>query len=335
MEFFETIKTRARSNLKKIVIPEASICGRVLKAASIAVEENFAEIILIGNYEEISQNAINNNLDIDLSKLEIVDPRNFDLKDNLASKLHSLRQHKGMSIEEAHELIYNPMYFGIMLLEVGYGDGLVAGTTMTTANVLRPALQIIKTREDAKFVSSFFLMEFENKEIVQDGVLLFADAGIMENPTSEELAEIAIESAKTYETLVLKEARVALLSYSTKGSAESEITKKVVDAYNFVKEKNIQFKIDGEIQVDAAIIPHIATIKTPDSPLEGNANVLIFPDLNSGNISYKLVQRLANAKAFGPMCQGLNKPVNDLSRGSEINDIVGTIALTAIQAQEQ
>lgn len=335
MEFNETIKSRAKSNIKKIIIPEASNCDRILKAVNIVVEEGFAEIILIGSYDDINKNVLDNNIDIDLSKFEIIDPKESELKDSLAGKLHSLREHKGMTIEEAYNLILDPMYFGTMLLQTGYGDGLVAGTTQPTANVLRPALQIIKTKEDAKFVSSFFMLEFSDNNIAKDGVILFADSGLNENPTSEELAEITFQSVRTYEMLTLKEPRVALLSYSTKGSAKSEMTQKVIDAYNIIKEKNPMLKVDGEIQADAALIPHVSKMKTPNSPLEGNANILIFPDLNSGNISYKLVQRFANAKAYGPMCQGLNKPVNDLSRGAEIDDIVGTIALTAIQAQEQ
>ncbi len=335
MEFYETIKNRARSNIKKIIIPEATRCGRVLKASKIVVDEDFAKIIFIGNVEEIRNIALEKNIDIDLSRFEIIDPKESELTNNLASKLHSLRQHKGMTIEEAYELIYDPIYFGTMLLETGYGDGLVAGTTVPTSDVLRPALQIIRTRHDARFVSSFFLLEFKENNIVKDDVLLFADAGINENPNSEELAEITIQSVKTFDSLLLKEPRVALLSYSTKGSAKSEMTQKIIDAYNIVKERMPNLIIDGEIQADAALVPHVAERKIPNSPLEGNANILIFPDLNSGNISYKLVQRLANAKAYGPMCQGLNKPVNDLSRGAEIDDIVGTIALTAIQAQEQ
>ncbi len=335
MEFYNIIKSRAKSNLMKIILPEATKSGRVLEAANIVAKEGFANIILIGSKEDILLNAKNNDINIDLSEFEIIDPKNSELTNNLAGRLHSLRQHKGITIEEAYNLINDPMYFGIMLLETNCADGLVAGATMTSADVLRPALQIIKTKEGTNFVSSFFLMEFENTDIVKDGVLLFSDAGMKENPNSEELAEIALESAKTFETLVLKEPKVALLSYSTKGSATSEMTEKVIKAYNIAKELNPHIKIDGELQADAALVPYISNLKSPDSPLEGNANILIFPDLNSGNISYKLVQRLAKTKAYGPMCQGLNKPVNDLSRGSEVDDIVGTIALTAIQAQEQ
>ncbi len=333
MKFNEVIKNRAKSNVKRIILPESN-CKRILKAAKIVQDEGFADIILIGKKEEI-QNIVNEeNIYLDLNNLEIIDPETSELKDNLASKLHSIREHKGMTLEEAYNLILDHMYFGIMLLKTGYADGLVAGTIRSTAEVLRPALQIIKTKEDAKFVSSFFLMEFEDNEYIKDDVLLFADAGIMVNPNSEELAEIALESAKSFEKIVLKEPKVALLSYSTKGSAESDEIKKVIDAYNIAKDKNIHLKIDGELQVDAAIVPNIAKTKAPESILEGEANVLIFPDLNSGNISYKLVQRLANAKAYGPICQGFNYPINDLSRGAEIEDIVGVIAITAIQAQE-
>lgn len=335
MKFNEIIKNRAKSNLKKIIIPEASVCDRMLKAVKIVIDEGFANIILIGNKEEIQKKLDGNNINLNLSEVEVIDPETSELKDNLAGILHSLREHKGMTFEEAYRLIKEPIYFGTMLLKTGYGDGLVAGTTMTTSNTLRPALQIIKAKEDARLVSSFFLVEFENNQYVSDNVLLFSDAGLNVNPTSEELAEIAIQSAKSYESLVIKEPKVALLSYSTKGSAESEMTKKVIDAYNIIKERELHLKVDGELQVDAAIVPEIAERKSPGSPLEGQANVLIFPDINSGNISCKLVQRLAGVKTYGPMCQGFNKPVNDLSRGSEIEDIVGTIALTAIQAQEK
>lgn len=337
MEFNEIIKNRAKSNLKKIIIPEAGICERILKAVKVVVDEGFANIILIGNKEEIKNKLNENNINLDLNLVEIIDPNFSELIDVLASNLHTLREHKGLTVEDAYKLIKEPIYFGMMLLKKGYGDGLVAGTTMSSTNVLRPALQIIKAREDVEFVSSFFLMEFDNSKsnILKDNVLLFSDAGLNENPNSEELAEIAIQSSKTYETLVIKEPKVALLSYSTKGSAKSEMTKKVINAYNIIRERNMHLKVDGELQVDAALVPSIAKIKAPDSPLKGEANVLIFPDLNSGNIAYKLVQRLAGAKAYGPMCQGFNKPVNDLSRGSEIDDIVGTIALTAIQAQEE
>lgn len=335
MSFNEIIKNRARSNIKKIIIPEATTCGRILKASDIAVDEGFAQIILIGSIEDIKKNLEYKELTLDLSKFEIVDPKTSELTDNLASILHSLREHKGMTLEEAHELILDPMYFGMMLLHTGYGDGLLAGTTQPTSSVLRPALQIIKAKESAKFVSSFVLIEFDNNDVATDGVLLFADPGIIENPNSDELAEIAIQSAKSYETLVLKEPKVALLSYSTKGSAKSDMTQKVLDAYNIVKDKVPYLIVDGEIQADTALVPFVSEIKSPESPLEGNANTLIFPDINSGNISYKLVQRLAEATVYGPICQGFNKPVNDLSRGANVEDIVGSIALTAIQAQEQ
>ena len=300
------------------------------------IDEGFANIILIGNYEQINNKLQENNINLDLSRVEVIDPENSELTNNLAGTLHNLRQHKGMTLDEAYNLIKIPIYFGMMLLKTGYGDGLVAGTTLKSADVLRPALQIIKTKEDAKLVSAFFLMDFSDLEIdiLKDNVLLFADSGLVENPSSEELAEIAIQSAKSYETLVIKEPKVALLSYSTKGSVVSELTNKVIEAYNIVKERDVCLKVDGELQVDAAIVPSVAKLKAPESSLQGEANVLIFPDLNSGNISYKLVQRLAGAKAYGPICQGLSKPVNDLSRGSEVEDIVGTIAITAIQAQE-
>lgn len=333
MKFTEFIINRAKSNIKKIVLPE-SYCGRVLKATETVVEENFADIVLIGDRDKLQARLDELEFGLDLDKVEIINPETSELKEHLAGVLHSLREHKGMTIDEAYNTILDPIYFGTMLLQTGYVDGLVAGTVAKTADVLRPALQIIKAKEDVKLVSSFFLMEFENNEYVPDNVLIFSDAALVENPNSEELADIAIMSAKSYENFVLKEPRVALLSYSTKGSAHSDFTQKVIDAYNIVKDKNPNLKVDGELQADSAIVPDTASRKGLTGPIQGNANVLIFPDINSGNIAYKLVQRLAGAKAYGPMCQGFNKPVNDLSRGSTIDDVIGTIALTAVQAQE-
>ena len=334
MNYIELFKSRAKSNIKKIILPEA-LNELILKSVEIILKENFVEVVLIGDPEEIENKVKEYSLEIDLSKVNIFNPKNSEICDNLARTLHSIRESKGMTLDEAYELIQNPIYYGIMLLQTGYADGLVAGIEHSTSDVLRPALQIIKNKESTNLVSSFFLMEMPNTDVVEDGILLFSDAALIENPDSEQLAEIAIRSANSYEMLLLKEPKVALLSYSTKGSAKSEMTEKVINAYNIVKENNISLKIDGEIQADTALVKEISIKKDPNSSIQGEANVLIFPDLNSGNISYKLVQRLAGAKAYGPITQGFNKPVNDLSRGSEIDDIVGTIAITAIQSQEE
>ena len=240
-----------------------------------------------------------------------------------------------MTLEEAKELLKQPIYFGMMMLkdEESEADGLVSGAIHSTADTLRPALQILKTKPGTKLVSAFFVMCVPNCEYGEKGTFLFGDSGLNQNPTADELSEIAISSAESFKQLVQAEPKVAMLSYSTYGSAKSELTEKVIEATKLVKEKNKELLVDGELQVDSAIVPEIAKSKAPGSQLKGEANVLIFPDLNAGNIGYKLVQRLAKAEAYGPLCQGIAKPVNDLSRGCSADDIVGVIAITAVQAQ--
>ena len=238
-----------------------------------------------------------------------------------------------MTIEKAKELVLDPTHYGMMMLKSEDADGLVSGAAHSTADTLRPALQILKTAPGTKLVSAFFVMVVPNCEYGANGTFVFGDSGLNQNPNSEELSEIAISSAKSFEQLVEKEAKVAMLSYSTYGSATSELTQKVIDATNIVKEKDEKLAVDGELQLDAAIIPEIAKSKAPGSKVAGKANVLIFPDLNAGNIGYKLVQRLAKAEAYGPLCQGIAKPVNDLSRGCSSKDIAGVVAITAVQAQ--
>jgi len=228
----------------------------------------------------------------------------------------------------------NPLYWGVMMVKKGEADGMVAGAINSTANTLRPALQILKTAPGTKLVSAFFIMVVPDCEYGQDGVFLYADSGLVENPNADELSEIAISSAKTFKKLVEAEPRVAMLSYSSYGSAKSELTEKVIEATRLAKEKAPDILLDGELQVDAAIIPEVAKSKAPGSPLQGMANTLIFPDLNSGNIAYKLTQRLAKAEAYGPVTQGIAKPVNDLSRGCSAEDIVGVVAITCVQAQD-
>ena len=330
MNFIETIKERARSNIKKIVLPEASDL-RTIKAASIALKEHYADIVLVGNKDNILKLAKEN--DLDISNATIVDPLNSEKKDIYAKELYELRKAKGMTLEDAEKLIEDEVYFGMMMVKMGDGDGLVSGAIHSSSDTLRPALQILKTAPGTKLVSAFFLMVVPNCEYGENGVFVFGDCGLNQNPTSEELVEIAHSSRESFEHLVGKESRVAMLSYSTKGSAKSDLTQKVIDATNMIKEKYPDMKVDGELQLDSAIVPEIGKSKAPGSSIAGTANTLIFPDLNAGNIGYKLTQRLAKAEAYGPLCQGIAKPVNDLSRGCSAEDIAGVIAITSVQAQ--
>lgn len=329
MSFIENIKQRAKQNIKTIILPEAED-KRILEAASKIIEQGFAKVILIGNKEQIEKDS--NEYSINLSGVEIIDLKTSNKKEEYAQKLYELRQAKGMTKEEATKLMEDPIYYGMMMLKSGEADGLVSGACHSTANTLRPALQILKTAPNTKLVSAFFVMCVPNCEYGENGTFIYGDSGLNQNPTSDELSEIAISSAQSFKTLVEAEPKVAMLSYSTYGSAKSELTDKVIDATKLVKEKAPNLLVDGELQVDAAIVPEIAKSKAPGSPIEGNANVLIFPDLNAGNIGYKLTQRLAKAEAYGPLCQGIAKPVNDLSRGCSADDIVGVVAITAVQA---
>ena len=328
MSFIDGIKERAKQNIKRIVLPEASDI-RTLKAADIALREGYAEIVLIGDVDKVNQMASENGLDI--SKATIINPLNSDKAEEYANNLYELRKEKGMTPEQAHELVKDEVHFGMMMLKMGEADGLISGAIHSTSDTLRPALQILKTAPGTKLVSAFFLMVVPNCDY-GDGVFVFGDCGLNQNPTSEELAEIAYSSSKSYEQLVGKESRVAMLSYSTKGSAKSELTEKVINATNIVKERYPDLKVDGELQLDAAIVPEVGASKAPGSDIAGSANTLIFPDLNAGNIGYKLTQRLAKAEAYGPLCQGIARPVNDLSRGCSAEDIAGVIAITAVQA---
>ena len=332
MSFIEQIKQRASKELKTILLPEAEDL-RTLKATEKVLKEKYADIILIGNEKEIKQKAEENQIDITGAK--IVDPNNSEKYDEYVNLLYELRKNKGMTQEQAKELAKDPVYFGMLMLkdENTKADGLVSGAIHSTSDTLRPALQILKTAPNTKLVSAFFVMVVPNCEYGENGTFIFADSGLNENPDEEQLSEIAISSSKSFEQLVGKQAKVGMLSYSTYGSAKSELTLKMVNATKKVKEKEPSLVVDGELQVDSAIIPEIANSKAPGSPLKGEANVLVFPDLNCGNIAYKLVQRLAKAEAYGPLCQGIAKPVNDLSRGCSAEDIAGVIAITAVQAQ--
>ena len=329
MSFIDEIKNKAKQNIRKIVLTESED-KRVLKAAQKVKEEGFANIILIGKENDAKKLAEENNIDI--SGIEIIDPETSEKFEEYANAFYELRKAKGITIEKAREMVKDNMYFGTMMVKQGDADGVVSGACHSTANTLRPALQILKTAPGTKLVSAFFLMVVPNCEYGENGIFVFGDSGLVENPTPEELSEIAISSSKSFHQLTGKEPKVAMLSYSTHGSAHSELTEKVIEGTKLLKEKMPDLICDGELQLDAAIIPEINASKAPGSPLKGQANTLIFPNLDAGNIGYKLVQRLAKAEAYGPLCQGIAKPVNDLSRGCNSDDIVGVVAITAVQA---
>lgn len=328
MGFIDVIKERAKQNKQTIVLPETND-RRTLEAASKILEEDIANIILIGNKEEIAKGSEG----LDLSAAKIVDPNQSDKLQSYIDLLVELRKSKGMTPEQAKELLTKDyLYFGVTMVKAGDADGMVSGAVHATADVLRPSLQILKTKPGTKLVSAFFVMVVPNCEFGADGIFIFSDSGLVQNPNAEELAAIAGSSAKSFELLVGKEAVVAMLSHSTKGSAQHPDVDKVVEATKIAKELYPDIKIDGEFQLDAAIVPSVGASKAPGSDIAGKANVLVFPDLDAGNIGYKLAQRLAHAEAYGPITQGIAKPVNDLSRGCTADDIVGVIAITAVQA---
>lgn len=323
MNFIESIKERAKSDKKTIILPE-SMDSRVLEAASRIIEEDICNLIIIGD-----KNSIN------IPGAMVIDPKNYFFTDELANKLYELRREKGMTLEEARRLLLEDyMYFACMLVKTGRADGIVSGACHSTSNTLRPALQIIKSDPKYNFVSSFFIMETKDSEFGEDGILVFSDSGLVEYPTVDELAHIAEMSAESFDYLVEDDPIVAMLSYSTKGSAKSEHVDKVIEATKIAKRDYPNLRIDGELQLDAAICPDVAKRKAPSSNVAGYANVLIFPNIDAGNIGYKLVERFAHAKAYGPITQGMAAPVNDLSRGSDVDEIVGVVAITAVQAQK-
>ena len=329
MSFIEGLKNKAKQSIKTIILTESED-KRVLKAAQKVKEEGFANIILIGNEQDANKLAKENNIDI--SGIPVINPETSEKYDEYVNAFYELRKAKGMTIDKAKEMLKDNMYFGTMMVKQGDADGLVSGACHSTANTLRPALQILKTAPGTKLVSAFFLMVVPDCEYGENGIFVFGDSGLVENPTPEELSEIAISSSNSFKQLTGKEPKVAMLSYSTYGSAHSELTEKVIEGTKLLKEKMPDLICDGELQLDAAIVPEIAASKAPGSPVQGQANTLIFPNLDAGNIGYKLVQRLGKAEAYGPLCQGIAKPVNDLSRGCNSDDIVGVVAITAVQA---
>lgn len=333
MNFIEGLREEAKKNIQKIVLPEGNE-ERTLKAADFALAHQIAEIVLIGNPEEIKDLAQKHKLK-NLDNAEIIDPNHFDAFEEYVDLLLEIRGKKLKSRADAEKLVRNPLYLATLLVKNGAADGEVAGAENSTGDVLRPAFQIVKTLPGISVVSGAFFMVFENKEIGDNGIITFADCAVHPNPTASELAEIAVASARTTKAIAGLEPRVALLSFSTKGSAKHEMVDKVVEATAIAQKMAPEFKIDGELQADAAIIPGIGRKKAPDSEIAGRANVLVFPTLEVGNIAYKLVQRLAGAEAVGPVLQGMAAPINDLSRGCSVDDIVNMIAITSLQATEK
>lgn len=329
MSLIERIKEKAKRAVKTIVLPEGDE-PRTIKAAVITSREGIAKPILLGDPEMILRTA--EELGEDLSRIEIIDPANSPDHGRYTEALYELRKAKGLSYEQADMLAKDVMFYGILMVKLGEADGLVSGAVHTTGDMLRPALQIIRTKPGMKVVSSSFLMECPNKALGEDGLLVYADCVVMPSPSAEELAHIAVSAAETARVLCdIEEPRVAMLSFSTKGSAEHEMVNKVREATRIAHELAPELLLDGEMQFDAAIVPKVGSSKAPGSPVAGRANVLIFPDLNAGNIGYKITQRIGGAECFAVL-QGLAKPCNDLSRGCSVDDIVSTIAMTAVQA---
>ena len=329
--FLDRIKERAKADKKTIVLPE-SMDRRTFEAAEKVLKEDIADIIIIGTPEEVEANSKG----LDISKATIINPFTYEKTEEYLNLFVELRKSKGLTYEQAKETALGDyMYYACLMVKAGDADGVVSGACHSTANTLRPSLQIIKTKPGVKLVSAFFVMVVPNCEYGEKGTFIFADSGLEQNPDPEKLAAIAACSAESFELLVEKEAKVAMISHSSKGSAKHPDVDKVVEATAICKANNPELKVDGELQVDAAIDMEIGQSKAPGSPVAGQANVLVFPDLDAGNSGYKLVQRLAKAEAYGPVTQGIAMPINDLSRGCSADDIVGVVAITCVQAQNQ
>lgn len=320
-DFLNRMKDAAKADKKTIVLPEGED-SRTLAAARMIVDEGIAHLVILGNPDEINIDGVT-----------VINPVTSQKHEAYSQKFAELRAKKGITIEQARAQINDATYFGTMMVKMGDADGLVSGACHSTADTLRPALQILKTAPGTKLVSAFFIMCTDKSEFGENGTVLFADCGLNIAPTANELAEIAAASATSWKTFMSDEPRVAMLSYSTMGSAGGETAKKVQEATSIIKEAYPDVLADGDLQLDAALVPSVAQLKAPDSPVAGKANILVFPTLEAGNIGYKLVQRFANAQAYGPILQGIAKPVNDLSRGCSAEDIVGVVAITAAQAQ--
>ena len=321
-DFLARMKSAAKADKKTIVLPEGED-PRTIEAAKKIVEEGLANLVILGNPDEIKIDGVT-----------VIDPRTAEKKQAYAEKFAELRAKKGVTLPEALEQMNDATYFGTMMVKMGDADGLVSGACHSTANTLRPALQILKTAPGTKLVSAFFIMCTKTPEFGADGTLLFADCGLNINPNADELSEIALASAESWKAFMPgEEPKVAMLSFSTMGSAKGDVPTKVQEAVKLANEKNPELALDGDLQLDAALVQSVADLKAPNSSVAGNANILVFPDLEAGNIGYKLVQRFGGAEAYGPVLQGIAKPVNDLSRGCSADDIVGVVAITAVQAQ--
>ena len=321
-DFLNRMKSAAKADKKTIVLPEGED-PRTIEAAKKVMEEGIANLIILGDPAQI-----------DVEDVQVIDPKVSDKHEEYAQKFAELRAKKGVTIEQARQQMDDATYFGTMMVKMGDADGLVSGACHSTANTLRPALQILKTAPGTKLVSAFFIMCTDKSEFGEDGTLLFADCGLNIDPTADELSEIAIASAASWKSFMHDEPKIAMLSFSTMGSAKGEVPEKVQQAKELLSEKAPELAADGDLQLDAALVPTVAKLKAPESKVAGSANILLFPDLEAGNIGYKLVQRFAGADAYGPLLQGIAKPVNDLSRGCSADDIVGVVAITSVQAQQ-